>query len=113
MKKSILTYATTLAVTAATFAVLAQSELTEKQVRQTDAEYEIAGEDKIGSSGMTLQKAIEAVLAQRGGQILKAEREHEDGKALYEIKGVDANGKRYKIYLDTAGGQFFDKDDDD
>lgn len=110
--KSILTYGATLAVTIATFAVLAQSGVRGTKGDSQKKEYAIADIHTNGSVNFTLQQAINEVFAQRGGQITKAERETEDGKSVYEIKGIDGEGKRYKVYLNVANGQTVSNDSD-
>lgn len=103
--KTLITYGATIAVTVATFTALAQStDLTKShEYESSDDSHRITKE--LGNTELTLQQAVDTVVAQRGGQVFEVERENEDGRRVYEIKGVDAKGKRYEVYLDVVNGQ--------
>ncbi len=105
MLKSIFTYGTTLALTIATFTVLAQS--------GNSGSYEEESKQTSTATGISLQQAVNQVLAEKGGHIMEAEREREDGQTLFEIKGVDAEGARYKVYLNAANGEILQSHGDD
>ncbi len=108
MIKSILTYSSTVIITLATFTALAQPQTDTRSNNALDAYAETTDNDK----DFTLQQAVDAALTQKGGHIIEAELEREDGNYLYEIKGIDANGKSYKVYLNAATGQTVKSDDD-
>lgn len=109
MMKSILTYGATVTLTIVTFTSLALADKTSTDYRDEEKKITFTEE----KTSMSLQQAIDLVLKKKGGQISKAEREREDGRDLYEIKGIDANGTHYKVYLNAANGQTLESHDDD
>ena len=102
----------TIAVTITAYTALAQSTDFTESHKYKDSDDDSRYMEELSNTGLTLQQAVDAVLAQKGGQVLKVEKENEDGRRVYEIKGIDVKGKRYEVYLDAANGQTIKSEDD-
>jgi len=113
MMKSFLAYGTTIAVTIATFTVLANSSGNDDNYAKETNDYHETQITKKNKTVLSLQQAIDIVLTQRGGQVMEAERKRKGGKTLYEIKGFDTHGKRYRVYLNAENGQTLKHDGND
>jgi uncharacterized membrane protein YkoI len=113
MNKSILKYGLTIAVTIVTFTALAQSASEQKNEHHLQSDQPDTYGVGSDAGNLTLQQVTDQILAQHGGKIIKAELERDDGQSLYEIKGVDADGSRYKVYVNAATGQTVNQEDDD
>lgn len=72
-------------------------------------EYEYGEERAWRGSGEAAPGDAEAMLsgiaAERGWRIVEKEREREDGRVVYELKMVDADGERHKLVVDARTGQ--------
>ena len=55
-------------------------------------------------------QAAQRALALYGGEVKKVEREREHGRDLYEIKLVDAEGRRREVLVDASSGEVVGKD---
>jgi uncharacterized membrane protein YkoI len=65
---------------------------------------------------ITEEAAIEIALAEVAGKVTETELEHEDGKQVYEIEIVTAEGVEMEIEIDAATGAVLEveaEDDDD
>jgi uncharacterized membrane protein YkoI len=60
---------------------------------------------------VTLQQAIEAAEKHTGGKAREAELEHEDGRAVYEVK-VLADGAASKVYVSASDGRILTVNDE-
>lgn len=47
---------------------------------------------------------LERIAAEQGGRIVEIEREREDGREVYELKIIDANGKQRELLVDVSSG---------
>jgi hypothetical protein len=48
---------------------------------------------------------IERLVAEHGGRLVEVERERKDGRGVYELKLVAADGRREKLHVDAATGE--------
>lgn len=121
MMKKILGYGLTLAVTIGVFSTLLTTETTNQafangkeksaesryfENEQNEHEYSKTHDRGVvpqhtEQTLQTQQQAIDAVLAERGGNITKVEYEQRHGETMLEIKGIDGQGKRYEVYVKT------------
>lgn len=114
MFKSILTYGTTVTLTLVTVAALAQSgqaEYADRSARYPASAIDANAGDNAGT--MSLQQAANTVLAEKGGHITEVEQERKKGKLMFEIKGIDDQGQRYKLYLNAENGEVLPSRRDD
>lgn len=113
----IFAYTLTVATTAASFLLLMNTSNAEEDRRQVVMQPSFqtapANPDAAPSAGLSMQQIADNLVAQYGGEVLEIEREHENGRAMFEVKGVDAQGRYYKLYLDAQTGQTMLGDDDD
>lgn len=95
MLKKILTYGATLAVTVGLFSTFLNSPSAnqgyEKEHDDDHRTFEISDLTKPSQ-----QQALDALLEKKGGHIIKIEQE---GKHKLEVKGIDAQGNRYEVYI--------------
>ncbi|MEX2493230.1 MAG: PepSY domain-containing protein [Nitrospirales bacterium] len=60
---------------------------------------------------VTIAEAIKTVSEKFPGTIIEAELEKEDGKTVWEVEVVTANGELEKVYVDVQTGQFVEIED--
>ena len=101
----------TLAITGAAFTGLVQATPSEERALTKDdmehnRNYEYTADSAAAGNGqrLSLQQAIALAQAQRGGEVLEAEMEHKRGRKVFEVEGVDGEGRRYEMYLDASDG---------
>ena len=114
MFKTILTYGTTVTLTLVTVAALAQSgqaEYADRSARYPASAIDANTGDNTGT--ISLQQAANTVLAEKGGHITEVEQERKKGKLMFEIKGIDDQGQRYKLYLNAENGEVLPSRRDD
>ncbi len=109
--KNTMTAILTLAITGAIFTGLVQATPSEERAiagddmeRNSNYEYTARSDGTSNGTQLTLQQAIALAQAQRGGQVLEAETEHKRGRKVFEVEGVDGDGRRYEMYLDASDG---------
>lgn len=51
---------------------------------------------------LPLERILEAVRAQVAGEIVRVELEREGGIWVYEVRVIDASGRRVEVYVDAA-----------
>ncbi|MEC8813712.1 MAG: PepSY domain-containing protein [Pseudomonadota bacterium] len=118
MFKTILTYGTTVTLTLVTVAALAQSgqaEYADRSARYPASAIDANAGDNTGDNAGTisLQQAANTVLAEKGGHITEVEQERKKGRLMFEIKGIDDQGQRYKLYLNAENGEVLPSRRDD
>jgi uncharacterized membrane protein YkoI len=52
------------------------------------------------ASTSELESVKERLVAQYGGRVIEVEQENDDGRALFEVKLVDASGQQRKVLVD-------------
>ena len=71
-----------------------------------EAAYELAREGRI----LPLEQILEQQRRDRPGRVLEVELEHEDGRMVYELELLDADGRVWEIYYDAASGRLLKTD---
>mgnify|MGYP001827751128 CR=1 FL=1 len=66
-----------------------------------EAAYELAREGRI----LPLEQILERQRRDRPGRILEVELEREDGRLVYELELLDADGQVWELYYDAVSGQ--------
>jgi len=101
----------TLTITGAIFTVLVQATPDEEPTagqhdmeRKSNYAYTAHSGDANNGNQLSLQEAIALAQAQRGGEVREAEMEYKHGRKVFEVEGVDGDGRRYEIYLDASDG---------
>lgn len=61
---------------------------------------------------LPLEQILSANQASLDGRILDVELEREDGILVYEIKLLNAQGRKYELYLDAVTGQKIKEEED-
>ncbi len=69
-----------------------------------EAAYELAREGRI----MPLEQILEQQRRDRPGRILEVELEREDGRLVYELELLDADGRVWEIYYDAVSGRLLE-----
>jgi uncharacterized membrane protein YkoI len=96
----------TLSITGAIFTGLVQATPSEEQTpgkhtMERHTNYEYTPEN---GKQLSLQEAIALAQTQRGGEVREAEMEYKRGRKVFEVEGVDGEGRRYEMYLDASDG---------
>lgn len=65
-----------------------------------------------GKSVIDLGKAIDLAIRRVPGDVLKVELENEDGRFVYEVKVLAADGRVREIKLDAQDGSLIEIEDD-
>jgi uncharacterized membrane protein YkoI len=66
--------------------------------------YELVREGRI----LPLEQILEQQRRDRPGRILEVELEREDGRMVYELELLDADGRVWEIYYDAASGRLLE-----
>jgi len=67
----------------------------------------------LSTATLSMEEAIAAARTKFPGQVLEAEFEHEDGKAVYEIEIASATGVVREIMVDAQSGELLSSDMED
>lgn len=62
---------------------------------------------------VSMEEAIAGVREAGAQRILESEYEREDGRAVYEVKYIDADGRTRETYIDAMDGSTLDSEYDD
>lgn len=60
---------------------------------------------------MPLNSLLERVAREQPGQVMKVELERDDGRWIYEIKNLQADGQLVKLKIDARTGEVLSKGD--
>ena len=74
-------------------------------VQAGDKDHEMARQALQQGQVLPLRTVIDQVEKQYQGQVLKVEFEHEDGRYLYEIRLLQADGRMVKMEVDARDGR--------
>lgn len=75
----------------------------EGEEREHEAEHDRRPETR--ASTPELESVKERLVAEYGGRVIEVEQENDSGRALYEVKLVDADGRRRKVLVDRQTGE--------
>ena len=65
------------------------------------------------STSVTMEEAINTATTQFPGKVLEAELESEDGKAVYEVEVVNADGVTREFEIDAQSGKILNSELED
>jgi uncharacterized protein YpmB len=75
------------------------------------------GKEKIAVANLptsvTMEEAIKTATTQFPGNVLEAELENEDGKAVYEVEVINASGEIREFEIDAQSGKILSSEQED
>ena len=75
------------------------------QAHSNESDHELARQALQAGKVLPLRTVLDQVERQYQGQVLKVEFEHDDGRYIYEIRLLQADGRMAKLKVDAVDGK--------
>ncbi len=75
-----------------------------------DEDHEQARRLKEAGEILPLQKIIKKAQVEHPGRVIEVEFKNEDGRHVYEVELLDADGEVWELYFDAASGELIKRE---